>query len=201
MEAAPDSRPSADRRYRRVGHGGVSVRAPRVPRGRGGRGARLRSAGPAHALIRGPATDETVWAKRCSRNMARSRSRLAARPARAATRTLPRRRRGTTSVSLSRPSVKGKRSCTRHAESDCQRPETPRRLGVSADPPAPGTYAPELTSLRCTAQTPRSLRRRTFAAQYGSPAHALSFVSGRLRRSAERGRFSAVGEQEGEFGP
>ena len=47
----------------------------------------------------------------------------------------------------------------------------------------------------------RSLRRRTFAAQYGSPAHALSFVSGRLRRSAERGRFSAVGEQEGEFGP
>ncbi len=47
----------------------------------------------------------------------------------------------------------------------------------------------------------RSLRRRTFAAQYGSPAHALSFVSGRLRRSAERGRFSAVGEQEAEFSP
>ena len=33
----------------------------------------------------------------------------------------------------------------------------------------------------------------------GSPAHALSFVSGRLRRSAGRGRFSTVGEQEAEF--
>ena len=57
-----------------------------------------------------------------------------------------------------------------------------------------------LTAQRRMGKT-RSLRRRTFAAQYGSPAHALSFVSGRLRRSAERGRFSAVGEQEGEFGP
>ena len=48
---------------------------------------------------------------------------------------------------------------------------------------------------------PRSLRRRTLAARNGSPAHALSSVSGRLRRSAGRGGFSVVGEQRAKFGP
>ena len=47
----------------------------------------------------------------------------------------------------------------------------------------------------------RSLRRRTLAARNGSPAHALSSVSGRLRRSAGRGGFSVVGEQRAKFGP
>lgn len=50
-------------------------------------------------------------------------------------------------------------------------------------------------------KTARSLRRRTFAARNGSPAHDLSPVSGRLRRSAWRGGFSVVGEQKVEFGP
>ena len=35
----------------------------------------------------------------------------------------------------------------------------------------------------------------------GSPAHDLSHVSGRLRRSAGRGGFSVVGEQMTKFGP
>ena len=48
---------------------------------------------------------------------------------------------------------------------------------------------------------PRSLRRRRFAARNGSPAHDLSHVSGRLRRSAGRGGFSVVGEQMTKFGP
>ncbi len=48
---------------------------------------------------------------------------------------------------------------------------------------------------------PRSLRRRTFAAGNGSPAHALSSVSGRLRRSAGRDGFSVIGEQRAKFGP
>ena len=47
----------------------------------------------------------------------------------------------------------------------------------------------------------RSLRRRRFAARNGSPAHDLSHVSGRLRRSAGRGGFSVVGEQMTKFGP
>ena len=51
---------------------------------------------------------------------------------------------------------------------------------------------------RCPA---RSLRRRRFAARNGSPAHDLSHVSGRLRRSAGRGGFSVVGEQMTKFGP
>ena len=53
----------------------------------------------------------------------------------------------------------------------------------------------------CRAESPRSLRRRTLAARNGSPAHALSSVSGRLRRSAGRGGFSVVGEQRAKFGP
>jgi len=47
----------------------------------------------------------------------------------------------------------------------------------------------------------RSLRRRTLAASNGSPAHALSSVSGPLRGSAARGGFWMVGEQKAEFGP
>ena len=50
-------------------------------------------------------------------------------------------------------------------------------------------------------RAPRSLRRRRFAARNGSPAHDLSHVSGRLRRSAGRGGFSVVGEQMTKFGP
>ena len=47
----------------------------------------------------------------------------------------------------------------------------------------------------------RSLRRRRFAARNGLPAQDLSRVSGQRRRSARRGRFSAVGEPRAEFGP
>ena len=47
----------------------------------------------------------------------------------------------------------------------------------------------------------RSLRRRTFAARNESSSHALSSVSGRLRRSARRDGFSVVGEQRAKFGP
>ena len=56
---------------------------------------------------------------------------------------------------------------------------------------------------RCFRSAPRarSLRRRTFAARNGSPAHDLSPVSRRLRRSAWRGGFAVVGEQKVEFGP
>ena len=54
---------------------------------------------------------------------------------------------------------------------------------------------------RASTTKARSLRRRTLAARNGSPAHALSSVSGRLRRSAGRGGFSVVGEQRAKFGP
>ncbi len=47
----------------------------------------------------------------------------------------------------------------------------------------------------------RSLRRRTFAARNESSSHALSSVSGRLRRSARRDGCSVVGEQRAKFGP
>ena len=50
-------------------------------------------------------------------------------------------------------------------------------------------------------RTARSLRRRRFAARNGLPAQDLSRVSGQRRRSARRGRFSAVGEPRAEFGP
>ena len=56
-------------------------------------------------------------------------------------------------------------------------------------------------SVRTYTRRPRSLRRRRFAARNGLPAQDLSRVSGQRRRSARRGRFSAVGEPRAEFGP
>ena len=47
----------------------------------------------------------------------------------------------------------------------------------------------------------RSLRRRRFAARNEASVHRLSHVPGRLRRSAARGGFSAIGEPRAEFGP
>ena len=47
----------------------------------------------------------------------------------------------------------------------------------------------------------RDAMAERFAARNGSPAHDLSHVSGRLRRSAGRGGFSVVGEQMTKFGP
>ena len=47
----------------------------------------------------------------------------------------------------------------------------------------------------------RSLRRRRFAARNGTSAHDVSHLSGQCRRSARRGRFSAVSEPRAEFGP
>ena len=60
---------------------------------------------------------------------------------------------------------------------------------------------PELIPGASGPAAPRSLRRRTLAARNGSQAHALSSVSGRLRRSTGRGGFSVVGEQRAKFGP
>ena len=76
----------------------------------------------------------------------------------------------------------------------------PAHAGMDPGTRAPGDGAAGLPRTRGDG-TPRSLRRRTFAARNGLSAHDLSHVSGRLRRSAGRGRFSAVDEQRAKFGP
>ena len=80
-----------------------------------------------------------------------------------------------------------------------------RTFGSDGPPMPPDA---QITMMSCTrlpllfcAFCARSLRRRTFAARNGSPAHALSSVSGRLRQSAGQGGFSVVGEQRAKFGP
>ncbi len=93
------------------------------------------------------------------------------------------------------------------------------QCGGPGDPVRLGVCAVERNDVSSASQTPgavgagakhgacdgfggaRSLRRRTFAAGNGSPAHALSSVSGRLRRSAGRDGFSVIGEQRAKFGP
>ena len=85
---------------------------------------------------------------------------------------------------------------TRSTRHQAEAPEPCRTAGpITIDNPGPRTRA------RPRRHRPRSLRRRTLAARNGSPAHALSSVSGRLRRSAGRGGFSVVGEQRAKFGP